>query len=424
MKENEQDRISRYLCIGNTNMLFGELSDDFLMAMGAREILHGIPVPIGQGENGQIAVRSIFIDMAKVIGGDASFVYADKYLTYIKAAGGDNAEPMLVSEGAKAADEGRYEDACKLLRAALMVDPKSQAAQYLYGRACKACYEIAGDDEAFADDYESIGKIETDDESEFPQNVKRVGMEGLQSLAGDRQAVGNYIGNFKAESMDTFEVLTMMHPDFAMGYYFLGYAYLNMGLYLKAKLTWDEFIKLSSAADINEAGLDYDQLEDLRNEVTRMLLDLDDPVLFLPDQVRHLRFRAFPGLIPRKQQCPGAEKRQKDENADIGPGSEGHFLFLFFHFSSRSFAMQKPSVPSKDIRAHPSDMLLTVTVYPRRILQRTFPFSAAASFTSSRPGRTVACRRIPVFPFSFSAVSKSRYGPNTNPVSPVPEMST
>ena len=278
MKENEQDRISGYLSIGNQNMLFGELSDDFLMAMGAREILHGIPVPIGQGENGQIAVRSIFIDMAKVIGGDASFVYADKYLTYIKAAGGDNAEPMLVSEGAKAADEGRYEDACKLLRAALMVDPKSQAAQYLYGRACKACYEIAGDDEAFADDYESIGKIEADDGSEFPQNAKRVGMEGLQSLAGDRQAVGNYIGNFKAESMDTFEVLTMMHPDFAMGYYFLGYAYLNMGLYLKAKLTWDEFIKLSSAADINEAGLDYDQLEDLRNEVTRMLLDLDDPV--------------------------------------------------------------------------------------------------------------------------------------------------
>lgn len=235
-------------------MMFSELSDDLLRAMGAYEILKGVLVPISGGENGQIAVRSIFIDMAKVVGGDAAFVYADKYLAYIKAVAGDDAEPMLVSEGAKAADEGRFEDACKLLRTALMIDPKSQAALYLYGRAAKACYETA-----------SAASQEGE-------------LDSLTYLSANNDNIEEYIGCFKAESMDTFEVLTMMHPDFAMGYYFLGYAYLNMGLYLKAKLTWDDFIRLSSSADENESGLDDDQLEDLRHEINGMLLDLDEPV--------------------------------------------------------------------------------------------------------------------------------------------------
>ena len=40
----------------------------------------------------------------------------------------------------------------------------------------------------------------------------------------------------------------MIHPDFAMGYYFLGYGYANMGLYTKASLTWESFIELTAAS--------------------------------------------------------------------------------------------------------------------------------------------------------------------------------
>jgi tetratricopeptide (TPR) repeat protein len=134
-----------------------------------------------------------------------------------------------------------------------MIDPKSQAALYLYGRVCKACYELAG---AAAEE----------------------GEQSAEGLSFTPEDLDDYIGCFKAESMDTFEILTMMHPDFAMGYYFLGYAYLNMGLYLKTKLTWDEFIKLSSAAEENSSGLDEQQLEDLRHEISGMLLDLEEPV--------------------------------------------------------------------------------------------------------------------------------------------------
>ena len=241
----KKDRISKYLMPLNNNMMFGELSADFLRAMHAEDLLSGIPVPISEGENGQIAVKSIVLDMAKVIGGDPDFVYADKYLAYIKTTAGGQAEPMLVSEGASLADQGRYEEACMLLRTALAIEPRSRAALYLYGRACKACYEAASE------------------------------AESKGGITGDGEA---YIGAFKAESTDIFEVLTMMHPDFAMGYYFLGYAYLNLGLYLKAKLTWDDFMKYSSNADESGTGIDDDQTDDLRHEISGMLLDLEEPV--------------------------------------------------------------------------------------------------------------------------------------------------
>ena len=241
MSEGKKDRIAGYLAPLNREVLFGELRPEFLKAMGAGDILNGVPVPISEGENGQVSVRQIVIEMAKVIGGDPDFIYAGSYLTYIKAAAGDQAEPMLVSEGARVADEGRYEESCMLLRTALAIDPRSRAALYLYGRACKACYESAS-------------------ESEDPEKGEA------------------YIAAFKAESMDIFEVLTMMHPKFAMGYYFLGYSYLNLGLYVKAKLTWEDFIKYSSSADDTDAGIDADQLEDLRSEISSMLLDLEEPV--------------------------------------------------------------------------------------------------------------------------------------------------
>lgn len=272
---HKRDRISRYLSAGNRDMVFGELSGDFLRMMGGYEILRGVPVPVGESENGQIAVRSIVIDMAKVIGGDAAFVYADQYLAYIKSVCGDDAEPLLVTEGARAADENRFEDACKLLRTALMIDPKSQAAMYLYARACKACYETAAAEYAEGD-YGTSGNM-MNGGAGGPAVIAESGESG-ESAESTEEYISGYIGSFKAESMDAFEVLTMMHPDFAMGYYFLGYAYLNMGLYLKAKLTWDDFIRLSSSADDDQSGLDYNQLEDLRHEISGMLLDLEEPV--------------------------------------------------------------------------------------------------------------------------------------------------
>ena len=234
-----EDRISRYLAIRNHDMMFGELSSGYLRRIGAAEILVGVPVPVRASESdhegGTTDARDIVFDMARIIGGDPFFVYADKYVEFIKHAAGEQAEPMLVAEGARSADNGDYEDACMLLRAALRAEPKSRAALYLYGRACKACQELSEDDEERA-------------------------------------------ARFKAEAMETFEILTMMHPEFAMGYYFLGYEYLNLGLYLKTKMTWQDFLKYSSGTELETSDMDDNMLAGLRDEISGRLEELEDPV--------------------------------------------------------------------------------------------------------------------------------------------------
>lgn len=240
-----EDRISKYLAPQIQKMMFAELSPDYLSRTGALEILGGIAVPVGiEGSDakGAIDLKNIVLNMGRVIGADPLFVYADKYAEFIKHATGENAAPMLVSEGAHAADTGELEDACMLLRAALRIEPQSREALYLYARVCKEIYEAESQSAA----------------------------DGM----GDEEL----IGMFKAESSETFELLTMIHPDFAMGYYFLGYAYLNMGLYLKAKLTWQDFLKYSAGSELETHEMDDELLAALRDEISERIEELEAPV--------------------------------------------------------------------------------------------------------------------------------------------------
>jgi len=240
-----KDRISKYLAPRIQDMMFAELSPDYLARTGAADILGGIPVPVGiEGSDakGAIDLRNIVLNMARVMGGDPLFLYAGRYMDFIRHAAGDNAVAMLVSEGAHSADEGDFEDACMLLRAALRLEPESREALYLYARACKEAYET-----------EAV-----------------TSPDGM----GDEEK----IGMFKAESSETFELLTMIHPDFAMGYYFLGYAYLNMGLYLKARLTWQDFLRLSAGSETEIHEMDDDLLASVREEISERVEELEEPV--------------------------------------------------------------------------------------------------------------------------------------------------
>ena len=242
MEDKQKDRISEYLSPRVRDMMFAELSPEWLERTGAADILGGVAVPVNPSDEGGTDVKGIVLDMARVIGGDPLFVYADRYTDFIRHAAGGDAVPMLVAEGARSADAGDLEDACMLLRSALRLEPKSREALYLYARACK---EISDTDAA---------------------------------AFGEGEGEGERIGMFKAESMETFELLTMIHPDFAMGYYFLGYAYLNMGLYLKAQLTWQDFMKHSSGAEKETHEMDDDMLASLRDEISGRLEELADPV--------------------------------------------------------------------------------------------------------------------------------------------------
>lgn len=205
-------------------MLFDELSEDYLKSAGVHEILSGVPVPVNPGKDGELSTLTIALNMARVIGGDTNYPYVEQYIEYIKHIAGEQAIQVIVSEGAAAADEGDFEVACMYFRAGLLLDPQALTPLFLYARACKEAYEKEDLDE-------------------------------------------DYVGNFKAESLESFELLTMIHPEFDMGYYFLGYAYLNLGLYTKAKLTWDDFMKLHKESD------------EVREEIEDRLDHLTDPIV-------------------------------------------------------------------------------------------------------------------------------------------------
>lgn len=209
--EKLQDRIGEYLIPRTDDYLFDELSDNYLAKAGITDILKGVSIPIKKTEMTGISTLVIAKNMAFVIGCDINFRFRDNYIAYIQRTFSKDFAKPLIGEGVDAASHDDYETACIMFRAAILIDPDSKDALYCYGRACKDAYEKGEGEE--------------------------------------------YVGRFKAESLESFEKTTLKAPDFDMGYYFLGFAYLNMGLYIKAKLTWDSFIELSDDEELkHEVG--------------------------------------------------------------------------------------------------------------------------------------------------------------------------
>ncbi|NLD10976.1 MAG: tetratricopeptide repeat protein [Clostridiales bacterium] len=219
MSENERlnDRIGEYLIPRVDEYVFDELSDNYLAKAGITDILKDVPIPIKKTEMTGLTTLTIAKNMACIIGCDINFKYRDNYIEYIKRTFSAEFAKPLISEGVDEATSDNYEGACVLFRAAMLIDPDAKNAYFCYGRACKDAYENGEGEE--------------------------------------------YIGRFKAESLEAFEQTTLKDPSFDMGFYFLGFAYVNLGLYIKAKLTWDDFMKLSKEADLrDEVGQFLDKL--------------------------------------------------------------------------------------------------------------------------------------------------------------------
>ena len=221
MNLQEKDRISQYLTPHLSEMVFDELSDGYLERAGIKDIMAGVPVPIRKSELGSISTLAIARNMAFVIGCDPAFQYRENYIAYILRTFDKRFAEGLIADGVEAASRKEFEYACIQFRAAMQIDPDNANAYYCYGRACKDAYE-AGEEEEF-------------------------------------------VGRFKAESLEAFEIATLKNPQLAEAFYFLGYGYVNLGLYIKAKLTWEDFMKLS--AD-----------EELKKEIAQRLEQLEQPV--------------------------------------------------------------------------------------------------------------------------------------------------
>lgn len=199
--KNNRDRVREYFIPYLDEYIFDQLTDDYLTKVEMTDILKDVPVPFKKTELGNLTGINMARSMAFVLGCDPGFLHGEKYLKFINRAFGDDFIKPLIGEGLELAEKGEYKRAAVLFRAALKIKPDDSDALYCYARSCKDCYE-EGDGE-------------------------------------------EYVGNFKAESLEAFEKLTMISPEFEMGYYYLAYAYMNLGLYTKAKLTFENFLKLT-----------------------------------------------------------------------------------------------------------------------------------------------------------------------------------
>ncbi len=215
------DKIGMYLVPHLDQFIFDELSESYLKKAGLDEFMTGVPVPLRKTELNNINTLAIARNMAFIIGCDPNFQYRDNYIKYILTAFDKRFSMGLVADGVEGAQKKDYDYACIQFRAAMLVDPENVDAMYCYGRACKDAYEL-GEEEDF-------------------------------------------IARFKAESIEAFEKVTLRKPEFAEAYYFLGYGYVNLGLYLKAKLTWEEFVKLT-------------QDQEMKKEIEERLVTLEEPV--------------------------------------------------------------------------------------------------------------------------------------------------
>lgn len=200
-----EDRIGKYLTKRLNKFVFDEFSKGYMAkARGELDFMAEVPIPLKKEDlesfksTEGIKVTYIISNMSWVIGADPKFKYRDAYITFIKTNFAKKSVDAIVKVGRNAAEKEEFEEAVVHFRAALCIEPQSLDAMYSYARVCRSMYLIGKDED--------------------------------------------YIGRFKAESLEFFELLVDLHPRFAPAYYYLGYAYLNLGLYIKASITWQGFL--------------------------------------------------------------------------------------------------------------------------------------------------------------------------------------
>lgn len=203
----EKDRLAKYLAEHIKSYLFVEFSDEFMQKLGITDVAKDVRVPIDPrdlkrfaGGSG-VSAAEIAGNMVIVVGCDPGFRYAEAYKKIMAKFFNERLPQDVLMAGVRAVNDRRMAEACIHFRAALFLEPDMKEAMYNYARVCREMYQDSEDEE--------------------------------------------FIGMCKAESIEVFETLTEDYPDFDQPYFFLGYAYLNMGLYEKAGLAWEKFLPIA-----------------------------------------------------------------------------------------------------------------------------------------------------------------------------------
>ncbi len=200
------DRVGKYFKKYTKNFVFDEFSEEFIKRTGMKH-MEGVPIPLRKqdlelfkGGEG-LKMNHIAENIAWIMGIDPKFEHMESYLEFMRRFSNSKIVNGMVKIGRDAAENKDYDNAAIHFRAALCIDPTNLHAMYSYARACRELYLASNNEE--------------------------------------------YVGRFKAEAIEFFELLTIIHPRYSLAHYYLGYCYINMGLYIKAKIAWETFLKMS-----------------------------------------------------------------------------------------------------------------------------------------------------------------------------------
>lgn len=199
------NRLDKYFVKYLDDFAFIELMPEYVKRERL-DFMRGVPIPVKKEMIGRLAAEKgiefkyFTFGMINIIGISPSFKYVNQYINFLNYVNKDLAcaAVMVGIEQAKASD---LDAACITLRAALVLDPDNSDALYNYMLVCRNLY------------------LESDDKE--------------------------YVADFKTEVFESLLRLKELTPDFAMTYYYLGFAYVNSGKYREAQSEWDRFLQLS-----------------------------------------------------------------------------------------------------------------------------------------------------------------------------------
>lgn len=242
------DKIEKYLKKSLERFVFIELKSEITKSKLNISFLKDVPIPIEVAKISKMAreidgLNSLPFDaivegMTYVIGVDKYFRYNEQYRKFLELANEKILE-YITYKGLKKTEEEEFFDAAIYFRAVVNMDEKNINGLYNYAKCCRDIFN----------------------ESE-EEDIKIA---------------------FRNESVNTFEKIVNLYPDFGQAYYFLGYFYMNSKLYEKAKITWQKFLTL----DDNPVRTD---------EVRQRLLQIEDFVIYEKGYTRILNEDCVKGL--------------------------------------------------------------------------------------------------------------------------------
>ncbi len=245
-------KIEKYLLVKTENLSFLTIKEDADLPLKGYEVPKGgIDVPLLNEElvknikekdiENNISIASISRGMIYIMGIDSNFRYNEEYKKFLYLFD-EKIEEYIGYMGIKKADEKEFMDALIYFKALITLKPNDLNGLYNYALVCQ-----------------DIAKIHDKNKETIKSN------------------------DFLLEALDKLESITLIHPDFSLAYYQLGYHYYNQKQYVKAKLTWEEALNI---------GLDEERELEIKEEIKK----IGDKVAYEEGYVFVLQGKAKEGL--------------------------------------------------------------------------------------------------------------------------------